>query len=126
MPSIQISDFLYTEACAVAQRHGVAPGLVIEQWAMAGMIAPVGQLGQLLDLKRRMIPPDPDDEHNWQSWIDELTGESWVPKAISHAFHAQQMMARNLTPTDYNTWAVEAIPRFMDEAPAAGSGETDR
>ncbi len=122
MPSIQISDFLYTEASAVAQRHGVDPDLVIEQWAMAGMIAPVGQLRQLLELKQRTTPPELGDEHNWQHCIDELSGSCWYPKAVSDAFHAQQMMVRNLTPASGNTDAVEAMRHFMDEAPTAGAG----
>lgn len=124
MPSIQISDFLYAESLAVAQRHGVDPCQVIDQWAMAGMIATVRQLRQLLDLKRRTTPPDPGDEHNWQYCIDELTGPCWFPKAISDAFQAQQMMARKLTPANGSTSAVEAMRRFMDEAPAAG-GDVD-
>lgn len=49
MPSIQISDFLYTEASAVAQRHGVDPDQVIEQWARAGMQTPIKQMKRFME-----------------------------------------------------------------------------
>lgn len=48
MPSIQISDFLYTEASAVAQRHGIDPDQVIEQWARAGMKSPTEGMKRFL------------------------------------------------------------------------------
>lgn len=49
MPSIQISDFLYAEASAVAQRHGVDPDQVIEQWARGGMKSPIEEMKRFMD-----------------------------------------------------------------------------
>lgn len=49
MPSIQISDFLYAEASAIAQRHGVDPDQVIEQWARVGMKSPIEEMKRFMD-----------------------------------------------------------------------------
>ncbi len=129
MPSIHISDFLYTEASAVAQRRGVDPDQVIEQWAMAGMVAPIAaddaeyaRVKARLVSECRMTPPAPGDEHNWQHCIDELTGEFWVSKAAYEVECARQMRARGLISAVDKSSAVQSMHQLMDEAPAAGAG----
>lgn len=98
MPSIQISDFLYTEASAVAQRHGVDPDQVIEQWALAGMVAPIANDQQF----REAVQASLDDPR----------------PSIPHA----QVMAEVQQLLDGKAGAVQSMQHFMDEAPATGAG----
>lgn len=97
MPSIQISDFLYAEASAVAQRHGVDPDQVIEQWAMAGMVAPIVNDQQF----REAVQASLDDPR----------------PSIPHV----QVMAEVQQILDSKVGAVQSMHQFMDEAPATGA-----
>lgn len=99
MPSINISDFLYTEASAVAQRHGVDPDQVIEQWARAGMVAPLAAGDQQF---REAVQASLDDPR----------------PSIPHA----QVMAEVQQILDGKVGAVQSMHQFMDEAPPAGAG----
>ena len=98
MPTITISDFLYAEASAVAQRHGVDPDQVIEQWAMAGMVASIADD----DAFREAVQASLDDPR----------------PSIPHA----QVMAEVQQLLDGKVGAVQSMQRFMDEAPATGAG----
>ncbi len=97
MPSIQISDFLYAEASAVAQRHGVDPDQVIEQWARAGMVAQIADD----DAFREAVQASLDDPR----------------PSIPHA----QVMAEVQQILDSTVGAVQSMHQFMAEAPTAGA-----